>query len=115
VVISVTDIQFISFSVVLLFNGFTVFLRGNWNPSSFVASYIGKPISSEYGWPSDTTGLPVFFFSWLGWKLVKKTKFVRLADIDFVTGMRELDAMEAEDLETYKPDTPWKKFVSVLF
>jgi hypothetical protein len=29
--------------------------------------------------------------------------------------MRELDAMEAEDLETYKPDTPWKKFVSVLF
>jgi amino acid transporter len=92
--------QFISFSVVLIFNGFTVFLKGNWNPSSFVASYIG---------------LPVFFFSWLGWKLVKKTKLVPLAEIDFVTGMRELDEQQAEDEERFKPDTRWKKFVSVLF
>lgn len=61
------------------------------------------------------TGLPIFFISWLGWKIVKKTKFVPLAEIDFVTGMRELDAMEAEDNEQFRPDTRWKKFISVLF
>jgi hypothetical protein len=35
--------------------------------------------------------------------------------MDFVTGMRELDEQQAEDEERFKPDTPWKKFVSVLF
>jgi len=40
---------------------------------------------------------------------------VPLAEIDFVTGMRELDEQQAEDEERFKPDTRWKKFVSVLF
>jgi amino acid transporter len=57
----------------------------------------------------------VFFISWLGWKLAKKTKFIKLADIDFATGLRELDAQQAEDEIRYKPDTRWKKFVSILF
>jgi hypothetical protein len=35
--------------------------------------------------------------------------------MDFTSGMRELDAMQAEDEEKYKPDTPWKKFISILF
>jgi amino acid transporter len=74
-------------------------------------------VSSDMTWVAiaDHTGLPIFFFSWLGWKLVKKTKMVPLAEIDFVTGMRELDEQQAEDDERFKPDTRWKKFVSVLF
>lgn len=64
---------------------------------------------------ADTSGLPVFFFSWLGWKLAKKTKMVALSEIDFTSGLRELDAQQAEDEERFKPDTRWKKFVSILF
>jgi amino acid transporter len=74
-------------------------------------------VSSDTTWVAiaDHIGLPIFFFAWLGWKIVKKTKMVPLAEIDFVTGMRELDEQQAEDDERFKPDTRWKKFVSVLF
>jgi len=33
----------IYFVVIILFNGFTVFIRGNWNVSNFMVSYIGIP------------------------------------------------------------------------
>lgn len=91
---------FIAFTVILLFNGFTVFLRGNWDTSSFMASYIG---------------LPVFAICYVGWKVAKRTKMVPIREIDYTSGMRELDAMEAEDEEKYKNDTAWKKFISILF
>jgi len=35
--------------------------------------------------------------------------------IDFDSGRRELDEMEARDNELYKPDTWYKKVVSILF
>ena len=60
-------------------------------------------------------GLPVFAICYVGWKIAKRTKLVPLAEIDFVSGMRELDAMQAEDAEKYRPDTKWKKFISILF
>lgn len=112
---TVLTVQFISFTVVLIFNGFTVFLRGNWDTSSFFASYIGQsayvPIRPE----ADCQGLPVFAICYVGWKIAKRTKLVPLAEIDYTSGMRELDAMQAEDEEKYRPDTKWKKFLSILF
>lgn len=31
------------FSIIIVFNGFAVFIRGNWNVSNFLVSYIGIP------------------------------------------------------------------------
>lgn len=33
----------IYFSIIIVFNGFTVFIHGNWNVSTFMVSYIGIP------------------------------------------------------------------------
>lgn len=61
------------------------------------------------------TGLPVFAVCYVGWKVAKRTKLVPLDQIDFTSGMRELDAMQADDEVRYKADTPWKKFLALLF
>jgi amino acid transporter len=98
--------------VIALLNGFTVFLQGNWDVSSFIAAYI-----SECKWEccSNCPGLPIFFFCYFGWKIVKKTKIVPLAEIDFMSGLRELDEMQARDEERFKAETKWQKFISILF
>ena len=102
----------------MLLNGFTVFLKGNWDASSFVASYIGMS-HEHHSIPckllADETGLPVFAVCYVGWKVAKRTKLIPLAQIDFTSGMRELDLAQAEDEEKYKPDTAWKKFIALLF
>ncbi|ODN90161.1 AAT family amino acid transporter [Cryptococcus wingfieldii CBS 7118] len=91
---------FLFFSVIILFNGFTVFLKGNWDTSSFVAAYIT---------------LPIFAVCWIGWKVVKKTKMVPLDQIDFHTGRRELDEDEAADNEKFKAETKFQKIMGILF
>ncbi|QRV75531.1 amino acid permease [Ceratobasidium sp. AG-Ba] len=88
-------------SLVLLFNGFTVFLTGNWDTSSFVAAYIC---------------LPIFCLLWLGWKLVHGTQWVRLEDVDFVTGRNELDKMNEEEAARYKPPAGvWQRIWDWMF
>ncbi|ODN77929.1 hypothetical protein L202_05028 [Cryptococcus amylolentus CBS 6039] len=91
---------FLFFSVIILFNGFTVFLKGNWDTSSFVAAYIT---------------LPIFAVCWIGWKVVKKTKMVPLDQIDFHTGRRELDEEELADNEKFREDTKFQKVMGILF
>ncbi|KAJ1018483.1 hypothetical protein NDA18_006634 [Ustilago nuda] len=66
-------------NLVLLFAGFTVFLKGQWSTSSFVTTYIC---------------IPMFLALWLGWKLYHKTQFVSLSQMDFDTGRREIDESE---------------------
>ncbi|WWD20799.1 hypothetical protein CI109_105276 [Kwoniella shandongensis] len=90
----------IFFTLIILFNGFTVFLKGNWDVSDFFAAYIT---------------LPIFFFAWLGWKIVKKTKMVPLDEIDFHTGRRELDELAVLDAERFKPEGKFQKIMGVLF
>ncbi|CAE6462165.1 unnamed protein product [Rhizoctonia solani] len=75
-------------SLVILFNGFTIFLAGNWDVSSFVTAYIC---------------LPVFGLLWAGWKFFKGSRWVRLDEMDFVTGRSELEKMDAEQSALYKP------------
>ncbi|KAK8850620.1 hypothetical protein IAR55_004539 [Kwoniella newhampshirensis] len=90
----------IFFTLIVLFNGFTVFLKGNWNVSDFFAAYIT---------------LPIFFFCWLGWKIVKKTKMVPLDQIDFHSGRRQLDELEALDAERFRVETKYQKVINFLF
>ncbi|KAH8703642.1 putative amino acid permease [Talaromyces proteolyticus] len=52
--------------IILLTGGFTVFTEGNWNPSSFVSSYLDIPlVLVVYG----------------GYKLIRNTNFVSLEEI----------------------------------
>ncbi|KAI8461462.1 amino acid permease/ SLC12A domain-containing protein [Phakopsora pachyrhizi] len=57
-------------TLVIIFNGFTVFLKGNWSWSKFIAAYIT---------------IPLFICSFLGWKFVKKSKFVKVEDMMFLS------------------------------
>ena len=52
-------IGFIGSVILTLINGFSVFVKGNWDTSSFIASYIG---------------IPIFILPIIGWKIWKKTK-----------------------------------------
>ncbi|BEI83725.1 hypothetical protein CcaverHIS002_0403290 [Cutaneotrichosporon cavernicola] len=91
---------FIWFSLIIIFCGFTVFLKGNWDTASFIASYIT---------------VLIFAVAWIGWKIAKRTKWVKLGDIDFFTGRRQLDEMEKHDNEKYKPTSRWGELASWLF
>ncbi|PLW19745.1 hypothetical protein PCANC_01987 [Puccinia coronata f. sp. avenae] len=84
-------------TLIVVFNGFQVFLTGGWSPSKFVSAYIS---------------LPIFAVFYIGWKVFYKTKFVRASEMDFVTGKRELDLMDV--LEKEKEVEPVGKFKKLL-
>lgn len=77
-------IALVFFSLVILFNGFAVFMYGNWNVSDFIAAYVG---------------IPIFFVCFFGWKLIKRTKWLRADEADLYTGKAEVDAEEAHWVE----------------
>ncbi|KAK4683742.1 hypothetical protein P7C73_g6486, partial [Tremellales sp. Uapishka_1] len=90
----------VSFTIIIWLNGFNVFLKGNFNVSSFFAAYIT---------------LPIFALAWVGWKVWHKTKWIPLTEIDFVTGRRELDEMEAEDKKKFVSTKWYQKVMDALF
>ena len=65
--------------IVAFFNGFDAFFPGRFSAKTFVPPYIDIPIV-----------LALFF----GYKFVKKTKFVRVQDMDLWSGKAEIDALE---------------------
>ncbi|KAF8321172.1 hypothetical protein DL93DRAFT_1609088 [Clavulina sp. PMI_390] len=67
--------------LLLLINGYTVFLKGYWSYETFIFSYIM---------------IPFFLVIFAVHKLVKRTKWHRLADIDLVGEIAEIEAYEAE-------------------
>nr|ODN91508.1 AAT family amino acid transporter [Cryptococcus depauperatus CBS 7855] len=68
----------IMISIILFFSGWSVFLRSKWSTATFITTY-----------------LPIWLFpvQWFGFKYIKKTRFVRASEMDFVSG---LDAIEAD-------------------
>ena len=73
-------------SIIILFNRFQVFLSGLWNVDNFITAYIC---------------LPIFVVFYLFWKIVKCPKFVRVEDMDFTTGRRELNESESRRQHVY--------------
>ncbi|KAH9816644.1 amino acid permease/ SLC12A domain-containing protein [Melampsora americana] len=87
-------------SLIILMCGFDIFLHGNWSVSEFLADYLT---------------LPIFVAFYLYWKISKRTKRIKSREIDFVTGTRELDEMDAEErLKAFVPVTKWDKFMDWL-
>ncbi|OKL59914.1 hypothetical protein UA08_04912 [Talaromyces atroroseus] len=88
-------VGFVGSTIIVLVSGFSVFLKGNWSGSSFVASYVGIPIFI----------VPIIF-----WKVFKRTKFERASTIDLYTGR-----LEDGEIEILKPDTFWQKALDFVF
>jgi yeast amino acid transporter len=65
--------------IVAFFNGFDAFFPGRFSAKTFIPPYIDIPIV-----------LTLFF----GYKLVKKTRFVKTADMDLWSGKAEIDRLE---------------------
>ena len=62
-------------NLIILFNGFQVFLSKSWNVDNFITAYVC---------------LPIFLGFYLFWKFTQCSKFVHVSDMDFTTGRREL-------------------------
>lgn len=62
-----------------LFNRFVCFWPGNFSAKTFLPPYID---------------IPIFFGLFLEYKLVKRTKFVKLREMDLFSGKAEIDRLE---------------------
>lgn len=87
---------FVGSTIITLVAGFPVFLKGNWDTSSFVASYIG---------------IPIFIVPIIAWKLWHRTKYVRSSAIDLWSGR-----LQEGEISPRKPPstTLWGRFVDWL-
>ncbi|RMD40541.1 hypothetical protein DV735_g4612, partial [Chaetothyriales sp. CBS 134920] len=65
------------FSLIILFNGFYVFTDG-FDYQGFITDYIG---------------IPIFFALYLFWRVLKRTHFIKLADVDLFSGKEALDSI----------------------
>ncbi|TVY83656.1 putative proline-specific permease put4 [Lachnellula suecica] len=67
-------------SAVALFNGFDAFFPGKFSAKTFIPPYID---------------IPIFAGLFLGYKIFKRTAFVKVQDMDFWSGKEEIDRQEA--------------------
>ncbi|KAF2429193.1 amino acid permease [Tothia fuscella] len=79
------------FSMIIIFNGWKVFTKGNWSIDSFITAYIG---------------IPIYFGLYAFWRIFKKTKFVSPVEADIWTGKAALDA---EIWPEQLPKNIWEK------
>ncbi|KAF3766871.1 hypothetical protein M406DRAFT_251863 [Cryphonectria parasitica EP155] len=64
---------------ILLTSGFSVFTKGNWDPETFISSYLD---------------IPLVLAAYLIWKLIKKTKITALEDIPLEDALKQADLEE---------------------
>ncbi|ODO11063.1 hypothetical protein I350_01665 [Cryptococcus amylolentus CBS 6273] len=91
-------------SLILFFSGWSNFLKidgeSNWSTSGFITNY-----------------MPVWLYPmwWIGYKLVKKSKFVRSNEMDFVTGIAEFDVQDYKTEAEMAEKKPWYKRIFNVF
>ncbi|KAI4290547.1 MAG: hypothetical protein L6R35_000160 [Caloplaca aegaea] len=73
--------------VMILMNGFTVFIRGNWQITNFFFCY---------------TMVGVFPILYFGWKILKGTKIIKLTEVDLRKDVAEIE----EYTQNYIPSPP---------
>ncbi|KAL9086427.1 MAG: hypothetical protein Q9159_004204 [Coniocarpon cinnabarinum] len=67
------------FAVIIFFNGWQVFTKGNWAFDDFFTAYIG---------------VPIYFALLFGWKIFKKSKWVKSSEADLWSGKEAIDRIE---------------------
>ncbi|KAF8610773.1 dicarboxylic amino acid permease [Ceratobasidium sp. AG-I] len=82
-------------AVITFFKGFDTLIKPM-NVPNFITSYIGAP---------------VFFFMWAGYKLFYRTSVIPPAEVDLVSGKREIDEEEEQFLAAQAAKGPqtWKQ------
>jgi len=70
----------------------------------------GEPNANDFF--INMLALPIILTLFVSWKLWKKTEFVKLSEIDLLTGRREMDlaAAKAEERAEKAAWPKWKKF-----
>ncbi|KAI5449774.1 hypothetical protein NCC49_004064 [Naganishia albida] len=92
-------VQYTSFllcAIIIVCSGFPVFIKGNWNTADFFASYIS---------------LGILIVPWVGFKIVKRTSFVRSADADLYNGRIQPGEEEVEP----EANTKFGRFLGKIF
>lgn len=84
-------IGLLSFSLLLLTGGFSVFIKGHWSPQSFVSSYFN---------------IPLIFLLYFGYKFGKKTKLVSLDEMP-IRGF--IDIANANPEDPPPPAKGWRR------
>ncbi|KAM3560346.1 hypothetical protein ARSEF4850_003693 [Beauveria asiatica] len=70
--------------IILLTAGFSVFTKGNWSPESFVSSYLD---------------IPLVAVAFVTWKLLNKTKIVKLTEIPLHAALEQAEQKDVDDQE----------------
>ncbi|KAJ6789137.1 hypothetical protein PWT90_01529 [Aphanocladium album] len=70
--------------IILLTAGFKVFTKGNWSPEGFVSSYLD---------------IPLVAVAFAVWKLLKKTKMVKLSEIPLYAALKQAEQKDIHDEE----------------
>jgi amino acid transporter len=65
------------FALIIVFNGWEVFTKGNWSVEGFITAYVG---------------IPIYFGLYVFWKMLKRTSLVDPAEADIWSGKAALDA-----------------------
>ncbi|KAI1090786.1 proline-specific permease [Rostrohypoxylon terebratum] len=79
--------------IVALFNGYDAFFPGKFSAKTFVPPYVD---------------IPIFTCLFLGYKIIKRTKLVKLSDMDLWSGKAEVDRLEHTWPEV-KPRNFWER------
>ena len=83
--------------IILLTNGFEVFTRGGWSTSTFISSYLD---------------IPLVLAAFTIWKLVKRTKFVKLSEIPLQEALDDIE----RNPEPFDPGSKgWMKVIGFLW
>ncbi|KAK6005372.1 hypothetical protein QM012_008151 [Aureobasidium pullulans] len=91
---------FIGCTVMALVGGYTVFLPGQWSVPTFIFSYF-------------MIGLfPILF---IGWKLIKKTKWTPAVDVDLRGEVEEIEEYQATFVPSSSNDTYFEKVLGKIF
>lgn len=85
-------LSLISFSILLLFGGYGVFIHREWDTETFVSSYIN---------------IPIFFVLYFGYKFWKKTKIIPLSEIPI---QHFIDISNANPEPPVVKPTGWRRF-----
>lgn len=83
--------------IISFFSAWNVFLKGAWSTSDFITNYLP---------------LALFPCLFIGKKLISKTQWRKIHDMDFLTNIPEI---EAAYFEEPRKATVWGRFVDAIF